>query len=109
MLTRFSPTEPQAACKISPVAMALSMKSAATRPAFRGVARPQVTVRRASVCKAVMDVNVRLGFDQGRAAADSPWWVGTDACMPRFAQDDTFKAEVLSSAQPVLVDFWAPW
>lgn len=23
--------------------------------------------------------------------------------------DDTFDKEVLSSAQPVLVDFWAPW
>ena len=23
--------------------------------------------------------------------------------------DDTFQQEVLSSAQPVLVDFWAPW
>ncbi|MGH7134374.1 MAG: thioredoxin family protein, partial [Pirellulales bacterium] len=23
--------------------------------------------------------------------------------------DETFQADVLSSSQPVLVDFWAPW
>jgi thioredoxin 1 len=27
----------------------------------------------------------------------------------RSVTDDTFEAEVLSSAKPVVVDFWAPW
>lgn len=28
---------------------------------------------------------------------------------PKIATDENFKSEVLSSAIPVLVDFWAPW
>ena len=27
----------------------------------------------------------------------------------RSVTDDTFEAEVLSAAKPVVVDFWAPW
>ena len=30
------------------------------------------------------------------------------ANVPEF-NDDNFQSEVLDSAQPVLVDFWAPW
>ena len=28
---------------------------------------------------------------------------------PRYVADATFEQEVLKSAKPVLVDFWAPW
>lgn len=35
----------------------------------------------------------------------------TDSAIGRVmhATDDTFEAEVLRAASPVLVDFWAPW
>lgn len=29
--------------------------------------------------------------------------------MDKIFTDDSFKKEVLDSAEPVLVDFWAPW
>jgi thioredoxin 1 len=30
-------------------------------------------------------------------------------CRVRAVTDETFDAEVLGSAKPVVVDFWAPW
>ncbi len=33
----------------------------------------------------------------------------TTKIAPRHVTDETFEPEVLGSANPVLVDFWAPW
>ncbi len=33
----------------------------------------------------------------------------TTKIAPRHVTDETFEQEVLGSASPILVDFWAPW
>jgi thioredoxin 2 len=73
---------------------------------------PETTIVRCPACGAKNRVSTdRLIIGQapvcGRCKAALP--MGTEQFEPVVVTDDTFVAQVVRSAEPVLLDMWAPW
>jgi len=87
-------------------------------PAVVTVRAGQVLTRAEGISGADLDKHIAFLLGKGprpqvvaaRAnGTTQPAGSGTTAGRPRPATDATFDREVMGSAQPVLVDFWAPW